>query len=152
MRILLSMPDPSTQSGFRDTVMLAVLYDSAARVQEIIDLKVKDLRLDKPAVIALHHQFRRRYVPIMEKTQNLLKTCLEKNKEVREPATVNNMYLKTRKNNNCHVGGFLISSTNTSIWQGCSDGFNIRFSVLRTYSRHSKSVHLLPIWCQFDLH
>ena len=78
MRILLSMPDPSTQSGFRDTVMLAVLYDSAARVQEIIDLKVKDLRLDKPAVIALHGKGQKtRYVPIMEKTQNLLKTYLE---------------------------------------------------------------------------
>jgi site-specific recombinase XerD len=35
-------------------VLMAVLYDSAARVQEIIDLKVKDLRLDKLAVITLH--------------------------------------------------------------------------------------------------
>jgi site-specific recombinase XerD len=74
MRILLSMPDPSTQSGFRNIVLLAVLYDSAARVQEIIDLKVKDLRLDKPAVIALHGKGQKtRHVPITEKTQNLLK-------------------------------------------------------------------------------
>lgn len=54
MRILLSMPDPSNPDGFRDLTLLAVLYDSAARVQELIDLKVRDLRLSKPAVITLH--------------------------------------------------------------------------------------------------
>ena len=59
MKILLSMPDPSTRNGLRDWVLMAVLYDSAARVQEIIDLKVKDLRLDKPAVITLHGKARR---------------------------------------------------------------------------------------------
>ncbi|MDR0489931.1 MAG: site-specific integrase, partial [Oscillospiraceae bacterium] len=45
MKVLLSMPDPSTIKGLRDLALLAVLYDSAARVQEVIDLKVKDLRL-----------------------------------------------------------------------------------------------------------
>ncbi len=31
MKILLSMPDPSTRNGLRDLVLLALLYDSAAR-------------------------------------------------------------------------------------------------------------------------
>ena len=49
---------------------MAVLYDSAARVQEIIDLKVKDVRLDKPAVITLHGKGQKtRHVPITEKTK-----------------------------------------------------------------------------------
>jgi site-specific recombinase XerD len=48
---------------------MAVLYDSAARVQEIIDLKVKDLRLNKLAVIVLHGKGQKiRHVPITEKT------------------------------------------------------------------------------------
>jgi site-specific recombinase XerD len=77
MKILLSMPDPSTKKGLRDMVLMVVLYDSAARVQEIIDLKVKDLRLDKPAVITLHGKGQKtRRVPITEKTKNLLQSHL----------------------------------------------------------------------------
>jgi len=80
MKILLSMPDTSKRNGMRDLVLLAVLYDSAARVQEIIDLKVKDVRLDKPAVITLHGKgSKTRYVPISEKTKNLLKSHLQRN-------------------------------------------------------------------------
>ena len=73
MKILLSMPVPSTSKGLRDMVLMSVLYDSAARVQEIIDLKVKDLRLDKLAVITLYGKGRKiRCVPITEKTKKLL--------------------------------------------------------------------------------
>jgi site-specific recombinase XerD len=77
MKILLSMPAPSTRKGLRDMVLMAVLYDSAARVQEIIDLKVKDLRLNKLAVITLHGKGQKiRHVPITEKTKNLLESHL----------------------------------------------------------------------------
>jgi integrase/recombinase XerD len=34
MKILLSMPDPSTRKGLWDMVLMAVLYDSTARVLE----------------------------------------------------------------------------------------------------------------------
>ncbi len=77
MKILLSMPAPSTSKGLRDMVLMSVLYDSAARVQEIIDLKVKDLRLDKLAVITLHGKGQKtRYVPITGKSKYLLKSHL----------------------------------------------------------------------------
>ena len=80
MRILLAMPDPSNKNGLRDLVLLALLYDSAARVQEIIDLTVKDLRLDKPAVITLHGKGQKtRHVPITEKTKSLLQSYLQRN-------------------------------------------------------------------------
>ena len=51
MRILLSQPDGSTREGFRDLVLLSVLYDTAARVQELADLEIKDVRIEKPSVI-----------------------------------------------------------------------------------------------------
>ena len=54
MRILLSQPDGSTREGFRDLVLLSVLYDTAARVQELADLEIKDVRIEKPSVITLH--------------------------------------------------------------------------------------------------
>jgi site-specific recombinase XerD len=47
MKILLEQPDRACKSGKRDLVLMAVLYDTAARVQELIDLTRRDIRLDK---------------------------------------------------------------------------------------------------------
>jgi site-specific recombinase XerD len=41
--ILLSMPDTTTELGFRDLVILSIMYASGARVQEICDLTVKNV-------------------------------------------------------------------------------------------------------------
>jgi integrase/recombinase XerD len=51
-RRLLALPDRSTHSGRRDATLLATLYDTAARVQELADLTVRDIRLDNPAMAA----------------------------------------------------------------------------------------------------
>ena len=47
MKILLEQPDRACESGKRDLVLMAVLYDTVARVQELIDLTRRDIRLDK---------------------------------------------------------------------------------------------------------
>ena len=81
MKILLAQPDGKSWSGFRDKVMLSVLYDSGARVQELVDLRVKDVRTEAPAVITLHGKGDKiRQVPIMSSTAELLKNYLEKYK------------------------------------------------------------------------
>lgn len=78
MKVLLSAPDAGTWEGFRDQVMLSLLYDTGARVQELIDLKIKDVRIESPAVVTLHGKGNKtRQVPIMSGTQALLKTYLE---------------------------------------------------------------------------
>ena len=40
--LILRQPDTSTLSGRRDTTILCFLYDTAARVQEICDLRIED--------------------------------------------------------------------------------------------------------------
>src|SRR5674476_1601369 len=52
-RRLLAAPDRSTRTGRRNATLLATLYDTAARVQELADLTVRDIRLDHPAMAAL---------------------------------------------------------------------------------------------------
>jgi integrase/recombinase XerD len=52
-RQLLALPDRSTRAGRRDTTLLATLYDTAARVQELADLTIRDIRLDHPAMAVL---------------------------------------------------------------------------------------------------
>jgi integrase/recombinase XerD len=76
-RRLLALPDRSTRQGRRDATLLATLYDTAARVQEIADLTVRDIRLQNPAIVALTGKGRKtRHVPIDANTTALLAAYL----------------------------------------------------------------------------
>jgi integrase/recombinase XerD len=76
-RELLALPDRSTRAGRRDAALLATLYDTAARVQELADLIVRDVRLDDPAMAALTGKGRKtRHVPIDTNTTALLAAYL----------------------------------------------------------------------------
>lgn len=70
----------TSSKGYRDLVLLSILYDSGARVQEIADLKVGDIRLDKPETIKLTGKGgKTRVVPLMEPTVKLISGYLKKN-------------------------------------------------------------------------
>ena len=76
-RQLLALPDRSTRRGRRDATLLATLYDTAARVQELADLTVRDIRLDHPAIAALTGKGRKtRHVPLGGNTAALLTAYL----------------------------------------------------------------------------
>lgn len=71
---ILAHPDATTQAGRRDAVMLSVLYDTGARVQELIDLNANDVRLTSPAQVRLLGKGRKvRVVPLMDATAQLLR-------------------------------------------------------------------------------
>lgn len=71
---ILAQPDLRTADGRRDAVLLSVLYDTGARVQEVIDLSVGDVRLDTPAHVRLLGKGRKmRAVPLMQNTAQLLR-------------------------------------------------------------------------------
>ena len=76
-RRLLAQPDRSTRRGRRDATLLATLYDTAARVQELADLTVRDVRLQPPAMAALTGKGRKtRHVPLMSNTTAMLASYL----------------------------------------------------------------------------
>ena len=76
-RRLLAQPDRSTRRGRRDATLLATLYDTAARVQELADLTVRDIRLERPAMAALTGKGRKtRYVPLMDNAATILAAYL----------------------------------------------------------------------------
>jgi integrase/recombinase XerD len=71
---ILAQPDLRKREGRRDAVLLSVLYDTGARVQELIDLSAGDVRLDPPAQVRLMGKGRKmRAVPLMDKTVQLLR-------------------------------------------------------------------------------
>lgn len=74
LQAMLSLPDTTTHQGRRDLTLLAVLYDSGARVQELADLSVRHVRLEAPASVTLRGKGQKtRVVPLMRQTTELLK-------------------------------------------------------------------------------
>lgn len=77
---LLSKPNQMTDKGFRDLLLLTLLYDSAARVSEIIKVKIGEIRTKEPCSILLHGKGNKnRYVPLSSKTGDLLRYYLQCN-------------------------------------------------------------------------
>lgn len=76
--VVLAQPDATSATGRRDAVLLSVLYDTGSRCQELLDLRVKDVRLDAPAHVRLTGKGRKtRIVPLMASTVALLRGYLE---------------------------------------------------------------------------
>jgi len=77
---ILAQPDLHSQTGRRDAVLLSVLYDTGARVQELVDLTAGDVRLDAPPQVRLMGKGRKmRAVPLMDPTAEILRTYLREN-------------------------------------------------------------------------
>lgn len=80
MKLLLSQPDKMTVKGRRDLTLLSVLYDSGCRVQELVDIKVRDVVLSNPAVLILTGKGNKvRRVPLMKNTLTLLENYIQEN-------------------------------------------------------------------------
>jgi integrase/recombinase XerD len=81
LKAILAQPDLSAPEGRRDAVLLSLLYDTGARVQEVIDLSVRDVRLEHPALVKLLGKGKKmRSVPLMEPTVRLLQEYLQEHR------------------------------------------------------------------------
>jgi site-specific recombinase XerD len=87
--VLASM-DRSTRAGRRDYTLLAAMFNTGARVQEILDLRAGDLQLTKPYQVRLMGKGRKvRWCPLWPQTAQLLRTwCAERQLDLRSDATV----------------------------------------------------------------
>ena len=73
VKALLAQPGTANARAVRDTVLLAVAYDTAARVQELCDLDIADVRTATPMIVTIHGKgSKTRYVPVMDPTARLL--------------------------------------------------------------------------------
>jgi site-specific recombinase XerD len=81
---ILNAPDRRTWSGHRDAVLLATLYNTGARVSEIINLRVRDVLLDRQTAVHLHGKGRKqRAIPLWKNTATDLRAWL--NRLTQEP-------------------------------------------------------------------
>ena len=76
---ILDQPDRSTALGQRDHVLLSLLYNTGARIQEALNLCPRTLRLDPPAQIKLLGKGRKeRICPLWPETADLLTAFLRR--------------------------------------------------------------------------
>ena len=74
LRAILAQPDRSTTEGRRDYLMLSLLYDTAARVQELVDLRPADFRFDRMPLVRVTGKGRKqRIVPLLTTTAKLVR-------------------------------------------------------------------------------
>jgi integrase/recombinase XerD len=74
LRAVLSSVDRTAWDGRRDYALLALLFNSGARVQEIVDLGVRDLQLESPPQVKLFGKgSKTRICPLWPQTARVLK-------------------------------------------------------------------------------
>lgn len=78
--LVLQQPDLHSRIGLCDFVLLGLLYDSAARVQELIDVTPADLCFGDATTITIRGKGSKvRTVPLSEKQVRNLRIYLERN-------------------------------------------------------------------------
>jgi integrase/recombinase XerD len=79
MQAILEAPDRSTWSGLRDHVLLATLYNTGARVSEIVALRVADFDQSAAASVRIFGKGRKeRVTPLWRSTAKLLENWLDR--------------------------------------------------------------------------
>ena len=71
--------DTSTNKGRRNLTLLTLLYDTASRASEIINLKVEDIHLEEKYIVLTGKGNKQRIVSMMEQTKKLLIRYIEEN-------------------------------------------------------------------------
>ncbi|ETR70824.1 MAG: phage integrase family protein [Candidatus Magnetoglobus multicellularis str. Araruama] len=98
LKYILEQPDVNHKKGRRDLTIMTTLYDTGARVQELIDLKVCDVRLTKPATVMLTGKGnKKRCVPIMEKTRNLLENYMKENRLLLNESQSHHLFYNSKR-------------------------------------------------------
>jgi site-specific recombinase XerD len=136
MGSLLSTPDMNTERGRRDATLLSLLYDSGARVQELADLTLRNLRLEVPFYITLTGKGRKtRHVPIMKQTALLLDSYIREQKIDYADKLDHPLFFNFRKEKLTRQGISYIISKYT-------DGISVNDSISAHVFRHSKAMAL----------
>jgi len=140
VRLILEQPDKNTYSGRRDLSILGLLYDTGARVQELVDLTVRNVRLDKPSIITLTGKGRKeRHVPLMTNTVELIARYIKENELIQRGL---NSYLfvnrQGKKFNRAGIAYILDKYVSQARKISCV----IPESITPHTFRHSKAMHL----------
>jgi site-specific recombinase XerD len=142
LKLILAQPDLSKASGRRDLTMLSTLYDTGARVQELVDLKVRNVRLDHPPILTLTGKGRKtRQVPIMSNMESLLRQYMSETHLLQNDMQDRPLFLNRQCGKLTPKGITFILNKYTSRARSLSS--IIPDNVTPHVFRHTKAMHLL---------
>lgn len=142
IKLILEQPDKSSVKGKRNLTLLSVLYDTGARVQELIDIRICDVILLPPPVIVLTGKGNKvRRVPLMKNTAALLQIYISENDLNKQwknkyPLFINSQHKKLTKEGVAYI---LNKYTKMARLSSSIVPEHVSPHVLR----HSKAMHLL---------
>lgn len=140
---LLDQPDRTTIQGKRDAVLLSLLYDTGARVQELVDLKVCDVTLNDTVTIMLTGKGgKSRIVPVMKPTGELLKQYIE-GSGLSSLAYSRNSLFTNRGNQPLTRAGVTYILKKYAGQAQAAGVKDISDEITPHWMRHSKAMHLL---------
>lgn len=144
MKLLLNSPNSKTKEGFKDKVLLTLLYDSAARVDELIHMKLIDVPLENPSSIKIKGKGSKiRVVPIMGNTVELLRKYIKEN-DLKKRQFEDHPYLFQNRSGNPYTRAGISYIINKYVGIANSKhNANITINMHPHVFRHSKAVHLL---------
>lgn len=123
-------------------MLLATLYDTGARVQELLDLTAQNIRLDAPAVVTLHGKGQKsRHVPLMPNTRQLLidylKTARRTPGYANPPIFLNQYGTSLTRRGVSYLVDKYVQQAQTV------PGFQVQGRITPHVFRHSRAVHML---------
>lgn len=144
IKLLFEQPDTSVEKGRRNLALLALMYDTAARVQEIIDLTPDCIRIEsRPYTIRLTGKGRKsRIVPLMEEQTDLLRSYMKEHHLFRPENKERPLFYNSRCEKLTRAGITFILHTYTQMARTLHPEL-IPDKVSCHSLRHSKSMHLL---------
>ncbi|TKT85302.1 site-specific integrase [Dyadobacter frigoris] len=144
IKILLQQPDTRTVRGRRDLALLSLMYDTGARVQEIIDLTPSSLRLDKLSTIRIAGKGNKtRIVPMLEEQVRLLKPYLEEHDLVQTHNNAKPLFFNSRAEKLTRAGVNYILLKYADMARKTTGEVHFPEKISCHTLRHSKAMHLL---------
>jgi site-specific recombinase XerD len=141
LETLLCQVDRSTRQGQRDYLLLALLYDTGGRIQEILDLKPSDFHLLSPPFVRVLGKGRKeRLCPLLPQTARLVSRFLEAEGRMTEDEKPLVQNRRGQKLTRQGAGYLLKKHLNNAAKTMAS--LNRRGITLHTL-RHTKAMHLL---------
>jgi site-specific recombinase XerD len=143
IKLLMEQPDRNTLKGRRDLALLSLMYDTGARVQEIIDLTPGAIRLDKPMTLRITGKGNKtRIVPLLENQVKILESYLKEHNLNETFANTYPLFFNNRKEKLTRAGvtHILLKYVNMARQEA---KHLIPDKISCHVIRHSKAMHLL---------
>lgn len=143
MNKLINLPPTDTLAGLRHRIIMCLLYDTGARVQELCDLKIEDINLGNNPTVKLHGKGSKiRIVPISKNMNQILEVYISK---FFTDVKLKNEYLIKNKNNQqmSRDGIEYIVQKYATILK--NNDLSLPSKVHPHMFRHSKAMHMLAV-------